>query len=311
MWASVVNEDRDDDKHAKSSAGRKSTPGPFQKYQDALSIVNPQSIVKAVPKYVFLFVVIVLASGAVHHWMAGGKHSGFRSIVRMASAITEPFGLVMLRQNLILQNSAAGISGMSMQMYAAVYGIRLWVNLPSANQPDAFSIWEEWLLAAASLLLVFDIMRSVFITHRSSYQHDLDVLQAKYLMPGCIVLAFVLRPHFHFWTFWEAFWWSSCLYLDVAALMPQVFMMTLGGGTVKAPMAHFVAATFLSRLEDMYDLRYTTVWKSEYVSWYCIIGLHGLQALLIMDFMFYYLRARFAGSKLSDDVQLGADMVSV
>lgn len=314
VQTSAGNADHDDDKHAKTWAGRKSAPGPFQKYQDASSILH-SALSKAIPKEVFLFVVIVLGAAALHNTLSAGYHTGFRSTVRMASAITEPFGLVMLRQNLRLQNSAAGISGMTMQMYAAVYGIRLWVNLPSSKNPDMWSLLEEWLMAVVSLLLVFDIMRSVFVTHRSSYQHDLDGLKAKYLISACIVLALVLRPDFHFWKNeqWEGFWWSSCLYLDVAALMPQVFMMARGGGTVKAPIAHFVAATFLSRFEDMYDLSYVPVLEGERISLYAVVCLHALHLLLIMDFMFYYMKARFAGSKFSDDVALGpgAEMVSV
>merc|ERR1719498_1272365 len=66
-------------------------------------------------------------------------------------------------------------------------------------------------------------------------------------------MAFIMRPHFHFWSTSYSLVWSSCLYMDVMALMPQVVMMSRSGGKIEAPIAHFVAATFFSRMEDLWD----------------------------------------------------------
>merc|ERR1719272_2154129 len=135
-----------------------------------------------------------------------------------------------------------------MIMYAVVYTVRIYLAMPSH-----WSSWSQLNMDATytiiSLLLVLDILRSVFVTHRKSYQADLDVLQAKYVIPGCIVAALLVRPHFHFWSTPYSLTFGSCLYMDVLALMPQVVMMQRSEGKIEAPIAHFVAATFLSRLE--------------------------------------------------------------
>ena len=73
--------------------------------------------------------------------------------------------------------------------------------------------------------IVLDCLRYIFVTYRSSYQADLDVLHVKYLLPGCFFLAFLLRARFHEWDAFFNYVWSACLYVDVLALMPQVVMM--------------------------------------------------------------------------------------
>merc|ERR1719321_1220438 len=146
------------------------------------------------------------------------------------------------------------------------------------------------------LLLVCDILRSVFVKHRSSYEAELDVLQAKYLVPSCVVMALILRPHFHFWSTSYGIVWSSCLYMDVLALMPQVVMMSRSGGKIEAPIAHFVAATFLSRMEDLWDsLMYHQDSQSDAFSYWMVIFVQVIHLLLVADFMYYYMKARAAG----------------
>merc|ERR1719428_2243671 len=164
-----------------------------------------------------------------------------------ASAIVEAFGLLMLRRKIQNQASVAGVSGMTMTMYAVTYSMREVLLMPQMNSVDE---WAVEALSMSSLLMVLDVLRSVFVKYRSSYQEDLDILSFRYLIPACIALAVVLRPSFQEGP-WYAFCWTACLYLDVMALMPQVVMMGKGNGKVSAPISHFVAATAVSRTVDL------------------------------------------------------------
>merc|ERR1719272_1755039 len=160
-----------------------------------------------------------------------------------------------------------------MLMYTACYTVRLWLNMPSSLNFNFMELELEATFGIISLLLVLDCLRSIFVTHRRSYQEDLDVLHVKYLIPGCFFLALLVGPHFHAWSPFIGYMWTSCLYIDVLALLPQVVMMARGGGKVAAPIAHFVAATFLSRIDDLADSLFFKAGSvnDDYFSYYIII----------------------------------------
>merc|ERR1719335_21314 len=223
--------------------------------------------------------------------------------MNVTSISLEILGLLIVRYKIHHRNSVEGISGQTMLMYAAVYAVRIWLNMPclATWDGDVLDIELEASFGIISFLLVLDCLRSLFVTHSSSYQADLDVLHAKHLIPGCFLFATLLRPHFHGWTPFFGYMWSSCLYMDVMALMPQVMMMARGGGKVEAPIAHFVAATFLSRIEDLWD---TVFYKAgsardDCFSYYTIIFFQAMHLLIVADFMYYYVKALTSGSGLN------------
>merc|ERR1719191_2214218 len=245
--------------------------------------------------------------GAAYLFMGGHPgHTSVEKVMNFLSISIEVLGLLVLRHKIHVRSSVKGISGMTMIMYAVVYTIRIWLAMPDNWSGDIMDLNIDASFGFISLLLALDILRSVFVTHRSTYQYDLDVLHVKYLIPGCCVLALLRRPEFHTWTNTYSFVWSSCLYMDVLALMPQVVMMSCGGGRVEAPIAHFVAATFLSRIEDLVEtLLYYWYqhdqWQiygldsQERFSYQLVVFVQGVHLLLVVDFMYYYFKARSAG----------------
>merc|ERR1719161_457972 len=151
----------------------------------------------------------------------------------------------------------------------------------------------------------------MFRTFKDTYQEDLDVLNIKYIVPVCVALALILHPHFEQGE-WHSFLWTSYLYFDVCALLPQVVMMARTGGKVEAPIAHFVAATAFRWVIDLcywffdFDLGPQGWYKGVNASGLLIVAFHILSLCLVADFMFYYIKARFSGSRLSDDLDVGA-----
>eukprot|EP00746_Dinoflagellata_sp_MGD_P018975 gnl/MRDRNA2_/MRDRNA2_144063_c0_seq1.p1 gnl/MRDRNA2_/MRDRNA2_144063_c0~~gnl/MRDRNA2_/MRDRNA2_144063_c0_seq1.p1 ORF type:complete len:337 (-),score=62.24 gnl/MRDRNA2_/MRDRNA2_144063_c0_seq1:145-1077(-) len=290
----------DDDKYVKIARTSKTAPAALQKYQEALSIFHVDVLKNS--SFVLACGYILLALGYVLFGGAPGRPV-IEKLLNVLSISIEIFGLLMLRYKIQHRNSVSGISAQTMLMYAAVYGVRIWLTMPSLAtwNFDVLDVELEASFGIISLLLVLDCLRSIFVNHYSSYQADLDVLHAKHLIPGCFLLASLLRPHFHSWSPLFGYMWSSCLYMDVMALMPQVMMMARGDGKVEAPIAHFVAATFLSRIEDLSDsllFQGEKMHSDEYFSFYTIIFFQGLHLLLVADFIYYYLKAR--SSSLGD-----------
>merc|ERR1719453_1826428 len=162
--------------------------------------------------------------------------------------------------------------------------------------------------------MVLDVVYSVFVTYHKSYQEDLDILHVKYLIPACIMIATVLHPQFPQGTLFS-FCWTTYLYLDCLALMPQVVMMTRGAGKVEAPVSHFVAATALSRVMDLsfwyydFDLGAQGYFHGFNYSGWLIVFWHVLNLLIVADFMYYYLKARFSGSTFMEDLALPVDEI--
>jgi len=293
---------------AKTPVDDKNGSGYYEKYHSApvfmLLIFKLQSVVgKAVPALFalfwnssFCFACIYTLLGLAYILLGGQPSSitGSEKLLNLMSISMEVFGLLTLRHKIQTRNSVQGISGMTMLMYAACYALRIWLNLPDSWNFNVMELELEASFGIFSLLLVLDCLRSIFVTHRSSYQEDLDVLHVKYLIPGCFVLALLLHAQFHTWSASFGYMWSSCLYMDVLALMPQVVMMARGDGKVAAPIAHFVAATFLSRIEDLSDSLFykaDTLASDDYFSYHVVIFFQALHLLIVADFMYYYVKA--------------------
>jgi hypothetical protein len=299
----------DDDKYAKFDSAKRA-PESLKKYQSAIDFVKDAFV--QCPQFV-VFACFVFVSGAAY--ICAGRPVNCDQAGRFASSNLEIFGLLMLRHKIRMRGSVAGISGMTMLMYAFVYAQRITLSTPDSWNFEWKDVDFDFSFGSVSFVLVLDIVKSVWFTHRSSYQMELDVLKIQYLVPGCYFAALLVRPHFHGWTTMYGYWWSSCLYMDVLALMPQVVMLAKSmqstEGKVEAPIAHFVAATFLSRVDDLWDsLVYETSLKdNNATAYWTVVFVQALHLLLVADFMYYWIKARAHNFTLSQDVRLVADDV--
>jgi len=258
-----------------------------------------------------VYACFLMATSMVYYSLGGNLRMALpEERLAYVSCIAEGFGLLSLRIKIARQGSVSGISGMTMAMYALVYVLRVIEvapdNLSLATDLDG---WTIEVLQVASLLMVLDVVRSVFVTYRKSYQEDLDVLHVKYLMPSCVVIAAVLHPQFRAGA-WFSFCWTMYLHHDCLALMPQVVMMTRGAGKVEAPLSHFVAATAFSRVLDLsfwyyeFDLGAQGYYHGFNYSGWLIVFWHVVNLVIVADFMYYYVKARFSGGAMSADLAL-------
>lgn len=305
----------DDDKYAKPMRSM-TTQNTFSKCTDTLGALDFRNLTSkdfaVLLRNPFQLYIVFLMAGSVIYQILGGNFKAINTVdlLGYVSTVGEGFGLLSLRHKIECKGSVAGISGMTVGMYALTYTLRLWELFPREGSLDQ---WVTEVLAVASLLLVLDILRFVFVTYRNTYQEDLDVLKMSYLVIGSLVMAGLVHPFFRE-GFAYSFSWTFGFYLDVMALMPQVVMMAKGSGKVEAPIAHFVAATTLSRLVDLWwwsvlgiDLGPQGYIHGVNYSGWLIVGVHILSLLLVIDFMYYYVKARFAGSGLSEDLAIPLD----
>jgi hypothetical protein len=220
-----------DDKYAKCKNKLSNSRG-LGKYEEAWNFLkectNQNQVQAMLQDSIVLYVAFLIAGSCLYHQLGGSfLKADFDDVMGYLSAIAEAFGLLVVRRKIHQQGSVAGVSGMTLAMYALVYLLRQLLLLPPFSL-KYLDMWAVETLSLTSLIFVLDILRSVYVTYKDSYQQDCDVLHVKYLIPSCIFLAIVLHPSFEEGT-WYSFCWTACLYLDVMALMPQVVMMGRAG----------------------------------------------------------------------------------
>jgi len=253
-----------------------------------------------------------LMGGFVVYELNGGS---FRTMtpedrIGYISCALEAFGLLAVRQKIEAYGKVSGISGMTMIMFTLSYVLREWESVMMAKQilsnVDCIAIE---ILQFSSFMLCLNVTWMVFKTYRKTYDAELDVLSVKYLVPGCFLAALVIHPSFmQGWVY--SFSWTASFYIDVLALLPQVVMMSRGGGKVEAPICHFVAATAISRIFDLFFWYYRMnlgpqgfIWGFNY-SGMLIVVFHFINLGLVADFMYYYIKAKMSGSKFSEALTL-------
>lgn len=223
------------------------------------------------------------------------------------ATMAESGGLLVLRQSILQRNSVRGISGMSMLMFAMVYTSRMWELFPPLRM-RWLHVWVLWLLCLVSLFQVIELVYKIFVSHKKTYDADADTPKVRTLVPASVALALLVHPTFKRGLGYSIIW-SVGFYLDVAALVPQVVMMSCSGA-VEARVAHFVAATTVSRVVDLYWwYRNIELGPQGYLlgfnySGWLIVIVHVLNLLLVIDFMYYYMKARLSGSSFSEDLDL-------
>merc|ERR1719488_91153 len=153
-------------------------------------------------------------------------------------------------------------------------------------------------LQFASIPLVLSLLWAVYKTYRETYQESLDKLKVQYMIPACIALAFTLTPKFKQGVMYS-YCWTISFYVDVLALLPQVVMMNYSPGKkVAVPIADFVVATTVSRVVDLwfwylrFDRGPQGWWGNFNYSGWIIVSFHIISLFLVVDFMYYYFRAR-------------------
>jgi len=207
--------------------------------------------------------------------------------------------MIFLRVKVARTKNVRGISAKSLMMQAAVHILRLcsttWLKgyIPSDETGDWFYQFMDVLMLVMCLFLLHAVLK----THRSTYQEDCDDFDVKPALLGCILLAVFIHPDLDDRVLFDSLW-ASALYVDVVAMLPQLWMMSKVGREVEGLTGHYVAAITASRVS------YFVFWYFGFVelapvdggfnaAGWTIISMQVLQLLFLADFMYYYLKAWF------------------
>lgn len=248
----------------------------------------------------FLTYLAFLMLGSVLYHSLGGSFydMSIRDGLGYVSTVMEAFGLLILQWKIKQQQSVAGISGKCVAMFGLCYAFRA-IEIPPFSA-EFLDPWTVKVLEQASFVLVAQVLYSVFVTYKSTYQADLDNgLRIGYIVVACILLSLAVHPDD------ESIPWTAFMYMDTLALMPQVVMMSRGSdGLVEAPISHFVFATAASRGIDLYYW----CWSAhelgmDYNAW-VTVSVHVIYQLLVADFVYLYLKQRLSSRSLSQPMEL-------
>merc|ERR1719387_3233952 len=150
------------------------------------------------------------------------------------SVIAQALAFLLLHMQVSANQSVAGISGRSLIMHALKLccrlGTTLWLDgyLPTDKSGD----WIYQICDVVSLLLVLNIVFSVFVARKGSSQSHHDTLDLRNLILGAVVLAVVVHPELNDWVPFDILW-TVHLYIDAIAMLPQLWMISKASGKVQ------------------------------------------------------------------------------
>lgn len=229
----------------------------------------------------------------------------FSGIYTLGVAV-QCLGFYLLLAKVDRHRSVAGISAKTLQIYVLVFVFRLCSTMVR-NGYLPMDRSGDWVFQAAdivSLAMAIRLLRSIYGTHRATYQEDYDTMPIARMIPPCILLAIFchgnLNRHFLYDTVW-----TISMNLDTIAMVPQLWMLAKIGGEVEGMTSHFVAALAFSRAcaFSFWIYGYTALapkGKSAGPNYagYQLISAHAMQVLLSLDFLYYYLTARMKGKRM-------------
>lgn len=224
----------------------------------------------------------------------------FSAVMTLGSGV-QCFGFYLLLHKVKVQNSVAGISSKSLQMYVLVMLFRLSATLfKNGYLPvDRSGDFVYQSADVASLLILLQLIYCVHKRNKSTYQSEYDTLPIWRAVPGCLVLGVVLRGSLNHSLYYDTMW-CTAMNIDTVAMLPQLFMLVNKGGEVEALTANYVASIFLSRACVL------SFWWNGYLeinskfdvpsvlSGYWVVLAHSIQIMLSLDFMYHYCSSKAA-----------------
>jgi hypothetical protein len=245
------------------------------------------------------YVLFLLGATIAMRLFSDGDYSGIYTLGMAVQCL----GFYLLYVKVNAQKSVAGISAKTLEVYVLVFVFRLSSTLTRNGYlpMDATGDWIFQLADLASLLITLHLLRLVRGTHRSTFQGTKDTMDVARLIPPCVVLAVLVHGNLNKSPFFDVMWTIS-MNLDTIAMLPQLWMLTKIGGEVNGMTAHFVAALSFSRACSFAFWIYGYKEVGDSSKWNFagrqLIAAHGLQVLLSLDFMYYYLCARMKGKRM-------------
>ena len=226
----------------------------------------------------------------------------FSTVLTLGSGI-QLLGFFLLLQKIRAEKSAAGISAKTLQMYVIVYVFRLTSTcVKNGYLPvDKSGDWVYQFADICSLLLVFQLLYTIHVTHSLTYQSHLDSMPVYKCVPPCVAIAVMFHGNLNHSPFFDCCWFIS-MNVDTIAMLPQLWMMVAMGGEVEALTSHYVASIAIARALALsfwwHGFQELAPKKGGFnISGWLIVAAHCLQLFLSADFLYHYFTWGTSGKK--------------
>jgi len=224
---------------------------------------------------------------------------GLSSLLTLSAGL-QALAFVILVLKVHGQSSFSGISARMLLMYVMTLILRLssTLTLNGYLPADSTGDWAYQCLEISSLGLATWLLQEVLNARRSTYagaaQDDQDSMPGLvWIALGCGCIALKFHADLNHNVFFDQIWACAC-YLETAAMLPQLWMMTKAGGEVEALTSHFIALMTLARIFSLWfwylAFEDGIGWQGNY-SEMLIIGAHLVQLVLACDFLMLYVRS--------------------
>lgn len=222
---------------------------------------------------------------------------GLFSVIITLGSVLHCLGLSCVLAKIRSHRSTSGISVKTLQMYVIVYAARLSATgfhegyLPVDRSGD----WAYQAADVVSLILVLILLHqcSRFGSHWT--EGSQETFPVYLTCVASLISANYIHPCHNLNTMADVFWTFS-VYMESFVMIPQLLIVSKSRGPVEAMTSHYIACTFLYRFMNfifwytIQDELVTDDNKSR-LPGYCVVGALALQCIVLVDFMYYYLKA--------------------
>merc|ERR1719502_364943 len=232
------------------------------------------------------------------------------SIVQAISSMCRFMSFVLTTIKVAAQDSAAGISVRSLEMFAVALFTRLCSTLFIVGYlPDDLSGRQVFqFFDISSLAAVIRLLYVIHHKHHETYDAENDLHGIAWTIPASFLLAFFVHPTLNRSLVFDTVYTAATV-LDTWCMLPQLYMMMQQGGQVCDLLSRFVVLQFISRVcivvfwadawEELADGYYDTPGEIKpggaNIQGKMFMGLAITQLLICADFMIYWVKALIEG----------------
>jgi hypothetical protein len=254
---------------------------------------------QALNQNVLLWAAFFTLSLAVYSFLSGGDFS----FLMTYGAMARMFGFGILNLKTFKSKRATGVSIKTLQLYCLVFAFRLTsITRHEGYLPyDKSGDWLYHVIEMMSLGFSAAALYACMKPFRSTYQPDMDRFGelnvppgfgAVYLAGPILIIAIIVHPNLN--NDWISdVSWTFAMYLESAALIPQLFMFQKqSSGVVELLTAHFVAALGFGRIMEfcfwVYSYHELASSAGSRLPGYLALFSQFVQLVLMLDFFWYY-----------------------
>ena len=228
------------------------------------------------------------------------------SFLIVMSSLVQMLSFLIILLKVINYESCSGLSYNTALCYAIILGSRLTSTLfyhgylPSDEAGDWFYQLTELITLISSLFLLF-LMKGKY---HDTYDSQHDSLDYKYFVFPALAVAFLVHTNLNRNLITDVMWTFS-MYLETAAIVPQLVLFHSKRGQIEKYTSHFVALQGLSRLFSLlfwYDtyaeLNETQANSYSLLQEYCgymIIASQVVQLIIMCDYYYFYFKSLWQG----------------